>query len=290
MAATGETFGVRGVSDSESGCGVYGEATADPVLGDLDLAHITNGVMGIHHGPNGAGVYGETDSRGHTMLFTTTTVAGVEGRTTATSGKSYGVMGISDNPYGAAVHGFNTTSGPGLTGVSTYGNPIEAYDYEPGTFGGSHELVFYVNSSGNVYADGVYTSPAQDFAEMLPSADGLEPGDVLVVGENGELVRSTEPGQSSVVGVYSTKPGFLGGSRGEETATGRAPLAIMGIVPVKAVNGGGPIRPGDLLVTSSVAGHAMKAGEVPKIGTVIGKALEGLDGESGMIRMLVMLQ
>jgi hypothetical protein len=66
-------------------------------------------------------------------------------------------------------------------------------------------------------------------------------------------------------------------------------LAILGIVQVKASAENGPIRPGDLLTTSSTPGHAMKATE-PKIGTVIGKALEGLDEGTGVIKMLVMLQ
>ncbi len=68
------------------------------------------------------------------------------------------------------------------------------------------------------------------------------------------------------------------------------PLAVVGIVPVKVSAENGPIRPGDLLVASSTPGHAMKAGPNPRRGTVIGKALEGLEEGTGVIQMLVMLR
>jgi len=125
---------------------------------------------------------------------------------------------------------------------------------------------------------------------MLPAVEGLEPGDVLVIGSDGKLARSTQPYQPTVVGVYSTQPGFVGGQPVEGELEGHVPLAVVGVVPVKASAENGPIRPGDLLVASSIPGHAMKASPNPPIGTVIGKALEGLEEKTGIIRMLVILQ
>lgn len=48
----------------------------------------------------------------------------------------------------------------------------------------------------------------------------------------------------------------------------------------------GPIKIGDLLTSSSNSGYAMKAKE-PKIGTIIGKALQSLDSGAGKIAILV---
>jgi len=94
-----------------------------------------------------------------------------------------------------------------------------------------------------------------------------------------------------VVGVYSEKPGFLGSSHPmEDQADDEIPVAVVGIVPCKVSAENGPVARGDLLVTSATPGHAMRAGEAPPIGTVIGKALEGLDEGTGIIQMLVMLQ
>jgi hypothetical protein len=124
---------------------------------------------------------------------------------------------------------------------------------------------------------------------MLPAVQGLEAGDVLVIDSNGQLTRSTEPYQTSVAGVYSTRPGFVGGQPVERDIPGTIPLAIIGVVPVKVSAENGSSRPGDLLAASSIPGHAMKVGLNPSSGTVIGKALENLDEGVGVIKMLVTL-
>jgi hypothetical protein len=52
-----------------------------------------------------------------------------------------------------------------------------------------------------------------------------------------------------------------------------------------------PVEIGDLLTTSSVPGHAMKVTDPLKsFGTVIGKALQPLDGGRGLVPILVRLQ
>jgi hypothetical protein len=52
----------------------------------------------------------------------------------------------------------------------------------------------------------------------------------------------------------------------------------------------GMIHTGDLLVSSSRPGRAMRAPKNSQPGTVIGKAMQGLDADSGGIEMLVMLR
>lgn len=161
------------------------------------------------------------------------------------------------------------------------------------------------NGSGRIEGNGgggvTYETTGADFAEMLPAQTGLAPTEVLVIGSDGHLARSTEPYQSSVAGVYSSAPGFVGGAAAEVEASavaaenqavedGNVPLAVVGVVPVKASAENGAIQPGDLLVTSGTPGHAMKADGDPPQGTVIGKALEKMDSETGVIKMLVILQ
>jgi len=53
------------------------------------------------------------------------------------------------------------------------------------------------------------------------------------------------------------------------------PVGMLGLVPMKCITENGTINPGDLLVSSSTAGHAMKAVS-PAVGTVIGRAYETL--------------
>ena len=170
---------------------------------------------------------------------------------------------------------------------------------------------FKVNGNGNVYADGSYTGPA-DFSEMIAVSTGAftaEPGDVMVIDPKNtrSTVKSTEPRSTLVAGIYSTRPGFVGSERDWDKPAAKAdeesdtytlddmakefneiPLAVVGIVPCKVSAENGPISPGDLLVTSSTPGHAMRD-DNPKVGTVLGKALEPLTSGTGVIKVLVSL-
>ena len=65
----------------------------------------------------------------------------------------------------------------------------------------------------------------------------------------------------------------------------------MGKVYCKADALFGPIQVGDLLTTSSMPGHAMKASDPAKaFGAVIGKALGSLKAGTGLIPIIVALQ
>ena len=69
------------------------------------------------------------------------------------------------------------------------------------------------------------------------------------------------------------------------------PLAVVGIVPCKVSTENGPVARGDLLVTSSLPGYAMKGTNRRRmLGAVVGKALEPLEKGSGVIQVLVTLQ
>ncbi len=273
ITTTGDTTGVWGevASSGTYARGVVGWATK--------TTGINYGVWGESESSNGTGVYGQgfTGVRGYSPYAAGFGVSG-------SSANGDGVIG--DTTDGVAVLAMSNGTGVGLEVDGQFsGNLIEAW-HGP-LF---PDRRFYVSNVGNVYADGSYTSPAADMAEMLPAADGLEPGDVLVVGPNGHLSRSTQSNQASVVGVYSTKPAFVGGSEDGADPNSKIPLAVVGIVPVKVSAENGAIQPGDLLVASSLPGHAMRAPVNPAPGTVIGKALGTLNSGAGIVEMLVMLR
>jgi len=69
--------------------------------------------------------------------------------------------------------------------------------------------------------------------------------------------------------------------------TESALLALVGIVPVHACDEGGPIRPGDLLVTASRPGYVRK-GDPEECAFIVGKALEPLIESEGLILVLLM--
>ena len=68
-------------------------------------------------------------------------------------------------------------------------------------------------------------------------------------------------------------------------------MAVVGIVPCKVSTENGPISRGDLLVTSSTQGYAMRASDMTKLsGAIIGKALQPLPSGAGKIEVLVTLR
>lgn len=149
-----------------------------------------------------------------------------------------------------------------------------AYIYYDGSAGIGGSFM-RTNSSG--WATGSY-----DFAEMFASRDGLQPGEVVVFGDEGQYVkRSTGEMYSQIVaGIVSTKPGFLAG----ENRAGSYPIALAGRVPTFVSTENGAIHIGDPLTTSSMPGFAMKATEA---GPILGYAAESFSGITGSIVVYV---
>ncbi len=122
-----------------------------------------------------------------------------------------------------------------------------------------------------------------------------EPGDVLVIDRNvpGKFLKANEAYSGLVADIYSTQPGFVGRLHPATPSTSAAevPMAMVGRVPTKVSAENGPIQVGDLLVSSSTLGYAMKGtNRSQMLGAVIGKALGSLDSGTGVIEVLVTLQ
>ena len=115
--------------------------------------------------------------------------------------------------------------------------------------------------------------------KYLPDAE-YAPGTVLIFGGDKEVTSSTLANDRKVAGVVSTNPGHMMNSGLE----GGVYIALTGRVPCRVI---GTIKKGDLMVTSDIPGVAM-ANNDPKMGTVIGKALEDYDSqEVGLIEVVV---
>lgn len=154
---------------------------------------------------------------------------------------------------------------------------------------------FRVNPSGDVLADGTFFASAfyvgsADIAEWVTVSEPVEPGDVLAIDPHvpGAYRKSRDLCSSLVVGAVSSGPGLV---LGAHMPTGeQALLALAGIVPVKVTDEGGDIEPGDLLVSSSTPGYAMRWTE--DVGclcncSVVGKALESSSGAAGTVLVLL---
>ncbi len=267
---TGVGVGVQG-SHAGAGAGVYGTAE--------------DGVGVVGFSTSGYGVVGIVGTTGNGVRALSTGSARANAALVAENRNASGGMAAylnNDSNY-ATAHFANGGSGEVLYLQGNGGYFIRAVN------DAENNVLFSIDASGNVRADGSFTSPAADFAELLPSADGLEPGDLVAIGADGLLRLSDVPYQTSVAGVYSTRPAFLGG--GGEPAVGKAPLAIVGVVPVKASAENGAIVPGDLLVASATPGHAMRCDDRARCsGGIVGKALARLTEGTGTVTVLVSLQ
>jgi hypothetical protein len=138
-------------------------------------------------------------------------------------------------------------------------------------------------------------------ATQLQSDEGkgteVRPGMVVAIDPDvpGKLRITSTPYDRTVAGVISgaggVNPGMILGQSGTD-ADGKHPVALSGRVYCLCDASNGPIRPGDLLTTSSVPGHAMKVTNYERAqGAIIGKAMTGLQmGEKGLVLVLVTLQ
>jgi hypothetical protein len=183
----------------------------------------------------------------------------------------------------------NTSSNAAALQVGTNGTGPTAQFYAGG------QLRTTIANNGDIFTSGTITGGGADVAEAFEvegAVAAYEPGDVLVISTERDrtVTRSGEAYSTRVVGVYATQPGVLLSEKGMETRWAeRVPMGVIGVIPTKVTLEGGAIERGDLLVTSSTPGRAMKADlDVVGFGQVIGKALQPYDGSGpAVIEVLV---
>jgi hypothetical protein len=148
--------------------------------------------------------------------------------------------------------------------------------------------VFRIDKYGTGFFPQLQATGA-DVAEFFETGVVIDAGSVVEIDPDcpGGLRLCSTAHCTAVAGVLSSAPGVTLGGGDDVNATSR--LALAGRVPVKASAENGAIKPGDLLVASSIPGHAMASSLPAKPGTIIGKALGKLDQGQAMIEILVML-
>ncbi|MCS6804686.1 MAG: hypothetical protein RMM98_07985 [Acidobacteriota bacterium] len=247
---------------------------------------------------------------GHAAMPDTGAILGQISLTTSTSsavrgvhqGLGVGVLGQIANSMSTApaVWGVSDGTGSGVAATMTGNGTGLLVDHNGATgnlavFRSSNANRVRFDKTGRGFFNGGTQNSGADVAEAFEvegSVHAYEPGDVLVISTRTDrtVEKSREPYSTLVAGVYSTKSGVLLTERSMDDAhEDTVPLGIVGVIPTKVSAENGPIRRGDLLVTSSLPGHAMKATDQSRlVGAVLGKALENFDGQgTGVIRVLV---
>jgi hypothetical protein len=278
------------VSVTQNGIGdgirarIMGNFNNAAVLGEaLSGAGNTDGVRGRTSASSANGVWGQNTS--------STQGVGVRGSATGSSG--VGVLAVASSQSGGAIGLWAITHAPGgVAGVfdSSAGGALLL-----GSVNGAHK--FKVDGAGNAYAN-TFNPGGADFAEsfaVTEAKESYEAGETMIIDGAGRrrVTRSATAYSTMVAGIYSTKPGVLASPYplDDPRLAQEIPLAIVGVVPCKVTAENGPIAAGDLLVTSSLPGHAMKGTDRTRmLGAIVGKALEPLDKGTGTILVLVTLQ
>ncbi len=311
---TPQGTGLRGITQSSANFGIFGsnDSPNAPTGGGAGGA----GVFGLSNSPGGAGVFGANNgAKG----------VGVQG-----NGPEAGISGFSDGGAGVRGHSNHATGVEGFAHVSDQngifgmndatGQIPDGLNRPAGSGVWGHTRVEkgsgVVGSvqpgltqaagvtgigpiAGQFFGDVVVTGDVKllggDCAEDFDIADVelVEPGTIMVVGEEGTLHQSHQAYDKRVAGVVSGagdfKPGIVLDK--QHSQLNRKPIALLGKVYCKVDASYAPIEVGDLLTTAPTLGHAMKASDPLKaFGAVIGKALRSLKAGQGLLPILIALQ
>jgi hypothetical protein len=152
-----------------------------------------------------------------------------------------------------------------------------------------------IKVTGDAVIDGNIAAKYQDVAEWVSSRQQITVATVVILDttRTNAVVASYRAYDTHIAGVVSAKPGVILGEGG----AGKVMVATTGRVRVKVDATKHPIKIGDLLVTSSRLGVAMRSQPIRvggtlihRPGTIIGKALEPLAKGKGEILVLLSLQ
>jgi len=145
-----------------------------------------------------------------------------------------------------------------------------------------------------------------DLSELFETNEEVEIGDLLVIDKSQDmkLKKCASAYDKGIIGIVSGAPAILFEESKLQIAPepfvfkkgAKPPVTLAGRVPCKVSLENGSIKQGDLLTSSNVPGHAMKATDMNKaFNAVIGKAMQSFDGgtngeKTGMIMVLVTRQ
>lgn len=107
-----------------------------------------------------------------------------------------------------------------------------------------------------------------DMAEIYTSDTELLPGNLVVLGGNKEITKTSRAFDDQIFGVISTAPGFLLNAK-EKMKELAYPVALKGRVPCLVT---GPVRKGQRIVASDVHGVGMATDHFDAA-TIIGRAI-----------------
>ena len=245
-----------------------GTLTALGVTGTVTAGAFSGPVTGNTAGTHTGAVVGNASTA--TALQTARAINGVNFDGSAAITVTAAAGTLSGATLASGVTASSLTSVGTLTGLTV-----------SGTIAASANNTINIGAAGTTFAtvyattfSGVSTTAKYaDLAENYVGDAAIEPGTVVCFGGENEVTTCDADACSSVAGVVSSNPAYLMNS--ELAAEFVVAVAFTGRVPCKVT---GTVKKGDLMVA---AGNGRARAEAnPKVGTVIGKALQASEGDA----------
>jgi hypothetical protein len=256
LAVTGNTSSGNFVGTlNGSGANVTAISATNISAGTLAQARLANSAVTL-------------GSTALTLGATVTTVAGLSSVTSTT--------------FVGALTGAATTAGtvttaaqPNITSVGTMSvATITTLTTSAITKSGTNGVgnIGAVGSTFNTIFAKATSAQYADLAEMYVSDADYPPGTVVEFGGEHEITISSSSHSTAVAGIVSTNPSYLMNS--SQSGEHVLPVALTGRVPCCVQ---GPVRKGDVLVSSNIPGVAQRIGMNWQPGCVLGKAMEKIE-------------
>ncbi len=208
----------------------------------------------------------------------------------------YQLLGNVNNNYETV-----NTQGKVITNVDVFSKAMVA-DLQAGTITAKSIQTDNLTIGNKSLKDYITTIVDQEIATKLAGSSGngatqqitttgsFAPGDVVAIdaANPGQLRLSQTAYESAVAGVVADHA-----AGASQVQIDKATVVLAGRTLVKVTTENGPIHAGDLLVTASKPGYAMKGDKMKIIlnpGVVLGKAMANLASGEGSLLVLVNLQ
>jgi hypothetical protein len=193
--------------------------------------------------------------------------------------------GVTNKPTTISGYGITDAITQASIAAQTVNSSTKAY-MVLNQIGENNASVGKVYGSWTLDIGATFYATYADLAEKyMPDAE-YESGTVLSFGGPQEVTMSTSALDSAVAGVVSTNPAYAM----NQALEGGVYVALAGRVPCKVI---GPIKKGNLLVTSNLPGVATNISNIslvaPIPGSIIGKAVQDYDDREhvGVIEVMV---
>jgi len=296
ITTTGNIYANLGIIGATSLVGTLTTATQTNItsVGTLGALTVTGKVTAGQlqgDGGNISNIQGANISGAVSFATTANSVAGanVSGAvTTAANVTATSLPDATDTYRLTYVAGSSSSTGLNVDGALTYvpsSNTLTAGNIVASTSLQTANITTGASgTAGTITGNWTLTSGSRmqatyaDLAEYYQADATYEPGTVLMFGGDNEVTLAAEA-TSRVAGVVSTNPAYAMNSSCPDIAVA---VALQGRVPCKVQ---GTVRKGDMMISAG-SGYAVACSE-PRLGQIIGKALENFDLSDGVIEIVV---